>query len=222
MQKKSHAFMAYAKNSKGFTLLELLIVIAIIAILSVVLILVLNPSEMLKKSRDVQRISDLGTLKTALGLYMTSTSTPQLDGISGTKNAKCYGGGGTVTLYLSAAGVTGTTNLPSGFTAWNSSESASVDGTGWVPVNLGSISGGSPISNLPLDPVNSVATLSAPTSTDLMYRYACKSSPLSFELNAKLESQAYTVDDNKLTKDGGNNSNLFEVGTDLTILPSTL
>lgn len=221
MQKKSHAFTAYAKNSKGFTLLELLIVIAIIAILSVVLILVLNPAEMLKKSRDVQRISDLGTLKTALGLYMTSTSTPQLDGVSGTKNDKCVGGGGTDTLYVSVAGVTGST-YPAPFGAWNTSESASVDGTGWVPVNLGAISGGSPISNLPLDPTNSIATLSAPTSTDLMYRYACKSSPLGFELNARLESQAYTSDDNKHAKDGGNNSNLFEVGTDLTILPSTL
>ena len=35
------------KNRKGFTLIELLIVIAIIAVLSVVVILSLNPAELL-------------------------------------------------------------------------------------------------------------------------------------------------------------------------------
>ena len=50
------------KPAKGFTLLELLIVIAIIAVLSVILVLVLNPAETLKKSRDTQRMSDLSTL----------------------------------------------------------------------------------------------------------------------------------------------------------------
>ena len=65
-------------GEKGFTLLELLIVVGIIAILSVALILVLNPAETLKKSRDAQRISDLATMKTALGLYVTSTTTPYL------------------------------------------------------------------------------------------------------------------------------------------------
>src|SRR3989344_4392766 len=68
------------KNKKsGFTLLELLIVIAIIAILSVALVIVLNPAETLRKSRDAQRLSDLSTLKTAIGLYLTSTTSPLLD-----------------------------------------------------------------------------------------------------------------------------------------------
>ncbi|MCK5085475.1 prepilin-type N-terminal cleavage/methylation domain-containing protein, partial [Candidatus Parcubacteria bacterium] len=56
------------KNMEGFTLLELLIVIAILAILSAVLILILNPAETMKKSRDTQRMSDLATMKTAIGL----------------------------------------------------------------------------------------------------------------------------------------------------------
>ena len=45
----------HTHSRKGFTLLELLIVIAIIAILSVVLVIVLNPAETLRKSRDAQR-----------------------------------------------------------------------------------------------------------------------------------------------------------------------
>ena len=67
------------KQKNGFTLLELLIVIAILAILSAALVLILNPAESMKKSRDTQRISDLSTLKTAIGLYLTTVSSPDLD-----------------------------------------------------------------------------------------------------------------------------------------------
>ncbi|MBI1755394.1 prepilin-type N-terminal cleavage/methylation domain-containing protein, partial [Candidatus Azambacteria bacterium] len=55
---------------RGFTLLELLIVITILAILTLVVILFINPVEILKKSRDVQRMSDLRTMKTAIALYL--------------------------------------------------------------------------------------------------------------------------------------------------------
>lgn len=192
--------------------MELLIVIAIIAILSVILVLVLNPAETLKKSRDAQRISDLNTVKTALGLYMTSTSTPLLDNVD---NNKCVGGTGTITTYLSATGPT--SGYPVGTAFGANSEVTTVGGSGWLPVNLSSLTGGSPISNFPLDPTNTATTTLSDSS--LTYRYACRKSPLGFELDAVLESTAYTVDDNKLTKDGGNNANLYEVGTDVTILP---
>ena len=200
--------MKQTKQGRGFTLLELLIVIAIIAILSVILVLVLNPAETLKKSRDAQRISDLSTVKTALGLYMTATSSPFLG--SATANTACAN-----TLFYSQTGPSGTV----GSLTKQGTASTTVDGLGWIPVNLDSLTGGSPLSNFPLDPSNTVAGTGS--STDLVYRYACKASPLSFELNATLESAAYTSEDNKLTKDGGNNLALYEVGTDLTILPST-
>ena len=66
------------KRDAGFTLLELLIVISIVAILSVALVVILDPAETLRKSRDAQRISDMNSMKTALGLYLTSTTTPYL------------------------------------------------------------------------------------------------------------------------------------------------
>ncbi|MBI2888821.1 MAG: prepilin-type N-terminal cleavage/methylation domain-containing protein, partial [Candidatus Liptonbacteria bacterium] len=50
-------------QEKGFTLIELLVVIAIVAILAVVLILTLNPAQILAQSRDSTRISDLNTVK---------------------------------------------------------------------------------------------------------------------------------------------------------------
>lgn len=206
--------MTETKHKKtGFTLLELLIVIAIIAILSVILIIVINPAETLKKSRDVQRMSDLNTLKTALGLYLTSTPSPLLGGAN---NTTCVGGGGAITAFLSGTGYA--SGYPTGFTAFGANGGvAAVDGTGWIPVNLSSLSGGSPISNMPLDPINTAGGGGALADASPVYRYAC-ASDLTFELNAALESTAYTVDDNKLTKDGGNSNTLYETGTKLTIM----
>jgi len=208
------------KRQKGFTLLELLIVITIIAIMSVALVFVLNPIEILKKSRDTQRMADLSTLKTAIGVYMTASTTPQLDNTSG--NTLCIGGSAADTIWGSYIGTLSGT--PMAGTVWvsktTSAAASAIDGTGWIPVNLGSLVGGSPISSMPLDPVNTVTTPSSVTKSDLIYRYACKASPLSFEIDATLESLAYGPggSDDRSAKDGGNHASLFEMGTDLTIL----
>jgi prepilin-type N-terminal cleavage/methylation domain-containing protein len=242
MEKRTSTILSMDK--KGFTLLELLIVISIIAILSVIVVLVLNPAEILRKSRDAQRISDLSTLKSALAIYTTSTSSPQLDGVSGTANDLCVGGA-TAKLWVSVntTGGGGTTitdaTPPASWTqaaaTWIQGTSVAgaslVDGTGWIPVNLASINGGSPISNMPVDPTNTVVTTTGSdvstaavvTNGALMYRYSCRKSTVAFEANARLESLAYGVGgaDDRAAKDGGNNTLLFEMGTDLTILPST-
>src|SRR5438046_434878 len=57
---------------KGFTLLELIVVIAIIAILTVVIVLFLNPFLILQKTRDTKRLSDLKTLNAAISLYQAA------------------------------------------------------------------------------------------------------------------------------------------------------
>ncbi|MDO8581432.1 MAG: type II secretion system protein [bacterium] len=216
-----------SENGKavGFTLLELLIVIGIMVILGTVLVLVLNPAETLKKTRDNQRISDLATMKTAIGLYVTNTVTPLLDNTSG--NTTCASGTATDTIYYSIG--SDTTNIADS-TLDNGSGSVPIDGqvtaanlsqvsgSGWIPIAFTGLTGGSPISALPIDPTNTVTTASAVTSSDLVYRYKCDASDLTFEMNAKLESTAYTLTDNKMTKDGGNNDNYYEAGTKLTIL----
>jgi len=65
-------------RQKGFTLIELLIVIAIIAILAVVVTLTLNPAELLRRSRDSQRISDFATLNRAVSYYLATTASTTL------------------------------------------------------------------------------------------------------------------------------------------------
>lgn len=214
------------KNKKGFTLLELLIVVAILAILAVILILVLNPAETMKQSRDTQRLSDMATLKTALGLYVTQKANPSLDGQTGNnRNQKCVGGSGTITLWVSVDSddQTITDTPPSPFAAFaQSATPTAVNGSGWIPVNFNQITGGSPISHLPVDPVNRVADVTNVTNADLIYRYACSTSE-AFEINARMESSKYGPggEEDKAAADGGNNPNLYEVGTDLTILPSS-
>lgn len=227
----------HASSKRGFTLLELLIVIAIIAILSVVVVLVLNPAETLKKTRDAQRISDLNTLKTAIGLYITDVANPDLDGSGGTFLCLSAATNTAKISYSSVVADPTCTNDPAEGTDTGATFAAdacytagatastvtSVGGTGWIPVNFTAISGGSPISNLPIDPVNT-AIGTSPTSADLVYRYVCQATGATnkpstvFELNGRLESTAYVTTDPKMTTDGGDNDNYYEVGTSLRLL----
>lgn len=226
------------KNKKGgFTLLELLIVIAILAILSVALVIVLNPAETLKKARDAQRISDLSTLKTAIGLYMTSISPAYLGGASDNLLCKAtvlsstvgspkvttvWSGGAKISYSLPGAGITAVILDGAAPARQVSSTLANLtNGTGWIPVNFDMIAGGSPISTIPVDPVNTIATATTVVSTDLVYRYGCAISPLSFEIDAQMESDAYKTTDDKRASDGGNSTAYYETGTNLSILGKT-
>lgn len=170
---------------KGFTLIELLVVIGIVAVLATVVVLTINPAELLRQARDSNRMSDINTIKSALSLYLADASTPSL---------------GTVTnCYTHISGVAANCGFTSTYTIV-SSTSRLVNGTGWVPVNFSGISSGSPLGNLPIDPVN---------STTYFYAYAASSS-LTFELNANMESTKFTTEE---STDGGNDAARYEVGT---------
>jgi hypothetical protein len=96
-----------------------------------------------------------------------------------------------------------------------------VDGMGWLPINFTSISGGSPISNLPVDPTNFINGGSQNVGqANLHYHYACRYPSFGFELMVLMESNQYKTIDNKAENDGGDDSMSYEVGTDLRILPA--
>lgn len=59
---------------KGFTLLELLLVIAIIAILAGLIIFNLNPAQRLRDSNDARVRSDISAIASAAALYITDKS----------------------------------------------------------------------------------------------------------------------------------------------------
>ena len=58
---------------RGFTLVELLVVIAIIALLSTLSVVALNSAR--TKARDARRLSDIRQIRTALDMYYDSSST---------------------------------------------------------------------------------------------------------------------------------------------------
>jgi prepilin-type N-terminal cleavage/methylation domain-containing protein len=190
-------------DRRGFTLIEILVVMAIVAILAAVTVLALNPAEILRKSRDASRISDLSTLNNALVRYLSDVVSPDLDGgWNSTQGCSAH----------ASSGVTGACNSgsPARFTTssnWVASTSLAIDSTGWIPVDFTAISSGSPIPSLPKDPTN---------NTTYFYAYAVDKEALRYELNADMESTKYRNggSGDLESADGGNDNNLYEVGTD--------
>jgi len=148
---------------KGFTLIELLIVIGIISILATAVVLVLNPAQLLAQARDSTRISDMGSIKSAIGLYLATATSPAVTAEArSTASSTCAF---TTCVVPLAAALQDT------------------DGTGWVAINLSNTTGGSALSVLPLDPTN--------TAT-YQYAYKGDATDLTFELDATLESIKYS------------------------------
>jgi hypothetical protein len=77
-----------------------------------------------------------------------------------------------------------------------------VDGTGWIPINLNELSGGSPLSEFYKDPLN---------NEQYYYSFACNPQKMTYELAARLESSRW------IKENGGKNLLIF--GTQKDLIP---
>ena len=195
---------------KGFTVLELLIVIGILAILAVAIILVLRPVEFLRQSRDAKRLNDIGVINSAINLTLV-TSNGEVDWDGPILSNTCYGESNQK-VYVSVPHDNGETapTLPSGW-SWaqvSSTHLYRIDGTGWIPVNFG-VGGaglGAKFPVLPIDPINTFAS-------GQYFTYVCDP-----ELNTSLESEKMKP---YLLSDGGDDINAYEIGNKLYITPTS-
>lgn len=118
-------------QNHGFTLVELLIVIAIISILAAVVVLIINPLELMRRGRDAQRIKDLDNIAQVINVSLQEASLASNSIVS----ILCKDTGS----YPCA----GSSHL----------NSRQTDGTGWVKANL-SIQSSVTLPTLPIDPLN--------------------------------------------------------------------
>lgn len=181
---------------RGFTLVELLIVIGILAILSTATVVVLNPAELLAQGRDSTRLSDIQALGKALSFL-------EID---------CFGCtfGSPNTIYISAPDNSPTCDnldlpdLPGGwsYACVPAANIRKIDSTGWVPVDFTRFSFGFPLSSLPVDPVNDASHY---------YQYIAGGS---WKLQVVLESQKYLSAANS---DGGVSPVAYEAASDFDL-----
>ena len=221
-QKKKFSPYHFCYKNTGFTLLELLIVIAILAILSATLLFLVNPVEIFKKTRDTKRVSDLKEMSKTISYLIEQTGgTLDMDGPF--QSNTCYGETDQ-TIYLSLVDSTSTCqtlrtsgDLPDPPAGWkyhcvtSQSDLAKVDGSGWLPINFSQTT--YLTSKIAVDPLNQTNG----ASQELFFSYVCNNSSKTFEINCMLESNKYS---SLMSNDGGNENTKYEIGNDLSLTPS--
>lgn len=75
------------KKEKGFTLIEILVVIGILAVLLAIVLIAINPQQQFKQANDTQRRSDVNAILNAIGSYAAQNHGQLPAGITTTTDA---------------------------------------------------------------------------------------------------------------------------------------
>ncbi len=192
---------------KGFTLIEILVVIAILGVLATAVILILNPAHLLAQARDATRVSDLASLNSAVNLWQTHNIGAPLG-----SSSVAY-----ISIPDSSSSACADLALPTAPSGWSyncasASSLTNMNGTGWIPIDFTSASYGTVLSRLPTDPINTV-------TSGLHYTYATDGA--GWELTAWPESVKY---ENELQSNPmiASATNVIAYGSNFDITPSQL
>lgn len=90
----------YLNQTFGFSLIELLIVIALIGVLATVLIMALNPNTQIKRARDAQRKSDVRQIQSGLEMYRADNGGYPAT-LNNCSSGKAMGNTGCTIIYMS-------------------------------------------------------------------------------------------------------------------------
>jgi len=163
--------------SKGFTLVELLIVIAILAALAAAVVVVINPGELLAQARDSQRMRDMTTVRDAINLFMTQVPGASFcSEVSGGSEGCAAAGVCTFATGTAPISPFGGVTPPSCPTA---NSSRLTNGTGWVDINFDADATARTLTTLPMDPTNNNVHF---------YAYKADNTARTFRLATRLES----------------------------------
>jgi prepilin-type N-terminal cleavage/methylation domain-containing protein len=130
------------RNQKGFTLIEILLVVAAIAILAGIVIVAINPGKQLGDTRNAQRKSDVNTILNAISQYSVDNNGILPSGITLTPTEVCASGAASCTglvdlsvLTLNGKYIVSIPNEPQGTTADGAGYMVSRNANGRITVS---------------------------------------------------------------------------------------
>ena len=182
-------------KNQSFTLVELLIVLVLIAVLAAVLIVTINPGQIMSRGRDTQRINDLKNIEKIMDILSTEPFFNELN----------YASPNIVYISLPDSSATCTSwltqlpSLPSGWSYRCSATPTNIDGTGWIPIPFNQF----PLINIArlfIDPLN---------KPPYYYTFVVGGS---YELTAKLENIPKTKS-HPSANDNGDHDLVLEFGS---------
>jgi prepilin-type N-terminal cleavage/methylation domain-containing protein len=99
-------FIKRHQSQRGFTLLEILLVVAILAILAGIVIIAINPGKQLGDSRNSQRSADVTTILNAVYQYSLDNNGTLPSGITTTATEICITGATPCTSLVDLTSIT--------------------------------------------------------------------------------------------------------------------